>query len=100
MISGLPEGVVQLSSNRRAGQPRRPEPHQSSLVQQMGDRGLGQMSPPRQSMMQPRPSSSYSPHMPLIPRHNARALHQPISESQPRRNIDVFDIRDENITEA
>ncbi|KAK0756621.1 hypothetical protein N5P37_010776 [Trichoderma harzianum] len=97
MISGLPEGVVQLSSNRRAGQPRRPEPQQSS---QIGDRGLAQMSPPRQSMMQPRPSSSYSSHIPPIATHNARAAHQPMSESQPRRNIDIIDIRDENITES
>lgn len=103
MISGLPEGVVQLSSNRRAGHPRRPEPQQSSLqppVHQIGERSLGQMSPPIHSMMQPRPSSSYSSHMPLTPAHNARASHQPMSESQPRRNSDIIDIRDENITES
>ncbi|KAH0523672.1 hypothetical protein TsFJ059_008642 [Trichoderma semiorbis] len=103
MISGLPEGVVQLSSNRRAGQPRRPEPQQSSLqppVRRIGDRGLAQISPPRQSMMHPRPSSSYSSYIPPTPTHNARAVHQPVSESQPRRNIDIIDIRDENITEA
>ncbi|PNP49767.1 hypothetical protein THARTR1_09535 [Trichoderma harzianum] len=55
------------------------------------------MSPPRQSMMQSCPSSSYNPH---IPAHNAHASHQPVSESQPRRNIDIIDIRDETITEA
>ncbi|KAL6813532.1 hypothetical protein V8C40DRAFT_283255 [Trichoderma camerunense] len=103
MISGLPEGVVQLSSNRRAGHPRRPEPQQSSLqssVHQIGDRGLAQMSLPRQSMMQPRPSSSYNSHMPPIPAHNARTSHQPMSESQPRRNVDIIDTRDGNITES
>ncbi|KAK4062083.1 uncharacterized protein Triagg1_10049 [Trichoderma aggressivum f. europaeum] len=103
MTSGLSEGLAQLSSNRRAGQPRRPEPQQSSLqppAHQIGGRGPAQMSPPRQSMMQPRPSSSYSSHVSPIPTHNARASHQPVSESQPRRNMDMIDIRDENITEA
>ncbi|KAL7799975.1 hypothetical protein V8C37DRAFT_579 [Trichoderma ceciliae] len=107
MTSGLPLGVVRLN-NAVAAQPRRAEAHQSFPVQppiqqiHVGETEFGTRPPPNSSMILPRPSPQYmySPQAHLISPHNARTLQQPIPDSQPRQNIDVFDIRDGNITEA
>ncbi|RFU73432.1 dna helicase pif1, atp-dependent [Trichoderma arundinaceum] len=103
MRSGLPAGVVPLN-NLDAGQPRRPGSRQSSSLQppdlQSVGRGLGRMPSPSRPINIPQPSVQRSLHAPLISPHNARSLHQSIPERQPRRSIDVFDIRGDNITEA
>ncbi|KAM0254847.1 hypothetical protein ACHAQJ_006388 [Trichoderma viride] len=102
MISDLPPGVVQLN-NPGAGRPRRLESHQPSSfqppVRQIVERDFERMPPSNQPIISPQPSLQYSPAS-LISPHNARTRHQPTPEPLPRRNIDVVDIRDDNITEA
>ncbi|KAL6853143.1 hypothetical protein J3F83DRAFT_559434 [Trichoderma novae-zelandiae] len=112
MTSPPPPGVIQLSSNRPAGQRRRLEPHPSSVPQsfsrQIGEGGFSQMHHPGPTMIPPHSSSMPSqqggnPHAHtsiMMPPHNPRSLHRSAPEPRSRQNIDVFDIRDENITEA
>ncbi|PTB67874.1 hypothetical protein BBK36DRAFT_1081682, partial [Trichoderma citrinoviride] len=108
---------IQLGSNRPASQPRRLEPHQSptrqSSSQQIGERVSSRVHHPGPAMMPPHFSSfipSQQGHIPhaqtsspsMMPPHSPRTLHQSTPERpHSRRNVDVFDIRDEDlITEA
>ncbi|KAL7816307.1 hypothetical protein V8C44DRAFT_322358 [Trichoderma aethiopicum] len=112
MTSPLSPGDYQLSSNLPAGRPRRLEPHQASP--QSSSRQTGRRDPSRVHHPGPAMMPSHSSSMPSrqgyypnahtstsnTPRHSSHALHNSTPERPSRRNVNIFDVHNENITEA